>query len=603
MIKITNAPRERGKQSSLREVSYGRQAGGGAGWWKPAKVPARHTLVLLLMVGLWLIMAPAAHAGEWIQVTCTQPDGAPAPIEGWVGSAYKEAGADSGPIDTCAQNGGALTAYDSSAVEEPVYTGAIWVYTAPAGSTIAGGALRVSLSTPQGQAWVATPQDAYNQANVVINCQYNEPCGADGTETASVSIAPTFAGGSQLFAAAVCVSPTYGGTTCPAGSGGGTSATISVYSADMELQNGATPTGTGFAGTLLSPGASGTADLTFTAQDHEGPGVYRVILDLDGAQVYAGTPETNGGRCASIGTNASGVSEFLYAQPCKQNVAVDVPLETTRFANGSHDLKVTVHDAAGNTAVVYDGTISISNPEAKASSGSITGGSGGLPAQPFSRGPANGTNASEQATLTAHWTNTKKADLTSSYDHRLMIEGRLTDPDGTPIAGALIDLTATPAYAGAQPIAMASPRTGQNGRFSVHLSGVSSRSLIFAYRSHLNDPLPVATRTLTLSVPAAITLRISPHIASVDRKIYFHGVLHGGPIPAGGKQLVLEARSPGSGWLEFDVIRTDARGRFHASYRFRFPGPHNYRFRVLSKYEADFAFTAGASNAISVEER
>lgn len=172
--------------------------------------------------------------------------------KGWQGAPYGVAVADSGPIDTCAQRGGAPTEYDSSAVEAPAYTGAIWVYTAPVGSTIAGGALRVSLSTPQGQASVATPQDAYDQANVVINCQYNEPCGTDGTEAASVSIAPTFTGGSQLFAAAMCVSPTYGGTSCPAGFGGGTNATISVYAADVELRNNATPVGTGFAGALLT---------------------------------------------------------------------------------------------------------------------------------------------------------------------------------------------------------------------------------------------------------------------------------------------------------------------------------------------------------------
>ena len=47
-----------------------------------------------------------------------------------------------------------------------------------------------------------------------------------------------------------------------------------------------------------------------------------------------------------------------------QDVSVDVPINTTRFSNGSHQLKVTVQDAAGNTAVVYDGTISIANPNA-----------------------------------------------------------------------------------------------------------------------------------------------------------------------------------------------------------------------------------------------
>jgi hypothetical protein len=185
-----------------------------------------------------------------------------------------------------------------------------------------------------------------------------------------------------------------------------------------------------------------------------------------------------------------------------------------------------------------------------------------------------------------------------------VIAGRLTGPGGTPIAGALIDLTATPAYTGATPITMTSPSTAKDGSFSVKLTGgLSSRRILLAYRSHLNDTLPVATHTLTLSVRAAITLRISPQIASVDRKIYFKGMLRGNPIPPGGKQLVLEARSPRTHWLEFDVIRTDSRGRFHSSYRFRLPGPHDYRFRIVSEYEADFPFLASASNAVLVEEQ
>ncbi len=499
-------------------------------------------LVALLLPGVCLAPAPAASAGEWTQVTCTQPDGAPAPIDGWSGGPYGVAEADSGPIDTCAQHGGALTAYDSSAVEAPAYTGAIWTYTAPAGSTIAGGSLTVSLSTPQGQAFVATPQDAYNQANVVINCQYNEPCGADGTETATVPIASTFAGGTQLFAAAMCVSPTYGGTTCPAGSGGGTSATISVYAADIELQNSATPTGTGFAGTLLSSGASGTADLTFTAQDHEGPGVYRVIVDLDGTAVYQGTPESNAGRCASIGTSSSGVSEFLHAQPCKQDVAVDVPLDTTRFSNGSHQLKVTVQDAAGNTAVVYDGTVSIANPNAP--TGTPIG-----PGSPLAeRGPANGTNASDQAKLTARWTSTAKATRTSSYGAADRITGHLTTSAGQLISGALLDVSETPSYEGAKTVSLAGVRTGPTGGWSVTLPrGISSSALRFAYRSHLDDTVPVATAALTLRVHAGIALRIVPRVTSAGHAIRFSGVLHGTPIPPGGKQLSWRPHRAGNG--------------------------------------------------------
>jgi hypothetical protein len=104
-------------------------------------------------------------------------------------------------------------------------------------------------------------------------------------------------------------------------------------------------------------------------------------------------------------------------------------------------------------------------------------------------------------------------------------------------------------------------------------------------------------------VRAGIALRVSPHTASVGSGIRFAGRLRGGPIPQGGKQLVLEARSPGSAWIEFKVVRTDARGRFHASYRFKFPGPAEYRFRVRSEAESDFPFAAGASNVAAVHER
>jgi hypothetical protein len=69
----------------------------------------------------------------------------------------------------------------------------------------------------------------------------------------------------------------------------------------------------------------------------------------------------------------------------------------------------------------------------------------------------------------------------------------------------------------------------------------------------------------------------------------------------GGKQLVLEARS-GREWLQFDTVSTGAKGRYHATYRFKFPGPITYQFRVLSRYEADFPFLDGVSNVVDVHE-
>ncbi len=108
-------------------------------------------------------------------------------------------------------------------------------------------------------------------------------------------------------------------------------------------------------------------------------------------------------------------------------MAVDVPLEATKFANGSHTLKVTVQDAAGNSAVVYDGTITIANNSATAGQ---TGSATGTPIGPGSplalRGASNGTNASDLAKLTALWAGTAKATRTSRYGRIDRVNGRLT---------------------------------------------------------------------------------------------------------------------------------------------------------------------------------
>jgi hypothetical protein len=115
--------------------------------------------------------------------------------------------------------------------------------------------------------------------------------------------------------------------------------------------------------------------------------------------------------------------------------------------------------------------------------------------------------------------------------------------------------------------------------------------------------VPAATSTLTLNVRAGLSLSISPRISGVGQSIHFRGRLLGGGVPSGGKSLVLEARSPGGPWIEFNVVRTDARGRYRARYRFKFAGPADYQFRVLCEAESDYPFATGASRVVGVHER
>jgi len=293
-----------------------------------------------------------------------------------------------------------------------------------------------------------------------------------------------------------------------------------------------------------------------------------------------------GGRCRDVEQTTDGTGAFLYLQPCPGSVGADVALDATRVANGAHRLTVSVIDAAGNAAAVLDRVVTFYNPPAP-----------GVP------GPVNGINASAQARLSVRWKRTRKPSLTSAFDGRQTITGRLTGPGGLPIAAAQIDVAATPASAG-RTSALPGVRTGRDGRFVLHLArGLSSRKLQFAYRARLGDLTPAATGTLTLRVRAGLALSITPRVAGVGQSILFRGHLRGGPIPTSGKQLVLEARSPGGSWIEFKVVRTDSKGRYRASYRFKFPGPAVYQFRVVCEPESDYPFAAGSSQVLAVRER
>ncbi|HEY2180629.1 MAG TPA: hypothetical protein VGH09_03050 [Solirubrobacteraceae bacterium] len=376
---------------------------------------------------------------------------------------------------------------------------------------------------------------------------------------------------------------------CPAGQGdaNGYAAVVYLYAADLTLEQREGPRVSAVSGELTTaPAIRGQSDVAFDATD-AGSGVYEAVFSVDGQTVQRTVVDSNGGRCHDVGQTSDGTPAFLYVQPCGASASADVPFDSTTVANGPHHLLVDVIDGAGNAAPVLDRTVTIANPPPP-----------GVP------GPPNGSNASTQASMSVRWSATRRATLLGAYGHRQIVTGRVTGPGGTPVVGAAIDARARAAYVGASAVAMPSPHTDSAGRFSVRLPrGASSRTLDFAYRAHLGDALPVVTRTLQLRVRAGVVLRVSPRTASVGSTIFFRGRLLGGPIPRGGKQLVLEARSPGSAWIEFKVVHTDARGRYRSSYRFKFPGPADYSFRARSEAESDYPYAPGASNVVHVHER
>jgi hypothetical protein len=534
--------------------------------------------------------AAVARAGQYHVYACRTPSGESAPTDGWSGSTV---GAGAVTEDTCSRGGALVAALRAQYLHLSGDDKATWAFSVPEGARLTAATLwragylhgEVSENATY-EFWLAGPLDT----GIIDECIYQKGCASEGEPGQPLSGVNrlTLSGanlGAHLYTNVSCEGNP--GTECKAGAGdvNGYAAVVYLYAADITLEQGGGPSASNVGGELATAtSVRGTSDVTFSASD-PGAGVYEATIAIDGQVVQTTTLDENGGRCKDVGEN--GERAFLYVQPCEQAVSADVGFDTTKLANGSHRLLVSAIDAAGNSAPVLDRTITVANP-----------------APPPPPGPANGTNASSQATLTASWHGTSRQRITCAYGSEPAIAGRLTGPGGAPIGNAQIDLSDAPAYTGTKPVALASPRTAANGTFSVRLPhSVASGQLTFGYRAHLDAEPSAATRTLALTVRAGIGLKISPRTTSAGHTIRFTGLLHGAPVPPGGKQLVLEARSPGGEWIQFNVIHTTAKGGFHASYRFKLRGPVHYRFRVVSNAEADFPYATGQSNTVGVYER
>jgi hypothetical protein len=341
----------------------------------------RRTAAALITALLALAMAtPAARAGDWMQVSCVNPDGSAAPYGGW-SSTGSGAGYGSNNAAVCTP-GSPMTAILSTDAAVGFGAEEVLQYTPPPGSTLTGGTVDVSLRADgggynaSGVAALYEPAFAYDGSDVFFQCAWGlSPC-ENGTNDYSGELNLPADRGGDFYAAATCGGDP--GETCNEDGSNGAWAEAQVTWAHLLLNSAATPQATDFSGSALQPGARGTAHLVLTATDPGGPGIYTVSTAIDGTTVWSGTPNTNGGECVPVGTDpASGALMFDYQQPCPATDVVDVPVPTIGFSDGSHELTVTVTDAAQNSSVVLDQTITTSNPQVTPAGG----GRGGIRAE------------------------------------------------------------------------------------------------------------------------------------------------------------------------------------------------------------------------------
>lgn len=316
----------------------------------------------LLLGGVAAFAAGSAYAGDWMEVSCENPNLSGAPSQGW--TSFSAGGGYGSTNSTGCGPGNPMFAILSTAAAVGVGSAETLEWAPPTGSTLVGGSIDASLYADgggfnaSGTAVLYTPNYVYDGSNVVLQCASGLPPCANGTyDYAGVIDIPGGRGGNLYLSAGCGGTPGY---SCNTGGSEGAWSLVRLWWANLLLSNTSTPTASGVSGTLLNQNARGTQDLTFNASDPGGPGIYTATLQVDGKTLYTGTPDNNGGKCVAVGSSG-GALMFDYSQPCRASESIDLPINTTAVPDGQHTLKVTLQDAAQNQSVIYDNTITTNN--------------------------------------------------------------------------------------------------------------------------------------------------------------------------------------------------------------------------------------------------
>ncbi|HTD08680.1 MAG TPA: hypothetical protein VK680_07295 [Solirubrobacteraceae bacterium] len=528
---------------------------------------------VLLVLG-WILLAPVpAGAAVWEDVTCSL-NGHPASIEGWTSRLLGTTSHGASASNTCSM-GGALTARDqSNGSQQASGSGAEWDYTPPKGEQVAGGTVTIAaVSAASGLAWLTMPGALEGED---IDCFFQAVC-----PPGEVPISKHDS--TALYAGATCVPESESGCRQT----GGLDAEMSITSAKILLTDNSRPTATEVTGSILHGAASGTASLAFVTEDTEGPGVYSVVVKVDGDPVYDGTPDANGGKCVVVGTASEGSRQFEAAQPCPQSVPVSVQVPTSSFGNGQHTLTIEAEDADGVTAVVYSAPITIENPQPASEPVAST--------PPPERGPCNGTPCDEAAKLI---TAGQPAAFTRALGHSAAtLTGRLISPTGAPIKDAQVKLLQQIVGSAAM-TQIASATTGANGSWSLKAPAGVSRLLQVVFYSHTLDTIPASVLAFDENVQGAVSMH-APHRAWIGHALVFSGQLAGGYVPAGGESVQMEIFYGGR-WRTIEVLPTNSAGRWSYKYVFTLGVGASYRFRAVTVPNGAYPFVSSHSKPVRV---
>lgn len=536
-------------------------------------------IAVLAFTAAAAVEASTAVAGVWMRVSCVNPDQSPAPSDGWAGASAGGISLGSTNNVNCSPT---APMYAALSMTSPAASGAseYLAYTPPAGSTLIGGSLYVGLAADgygyraAATAAMFTPAHQYDASNVFLQCvAILAACQNGLPEYVGVVELPHDRGG-NLYLGAGCTGQA-AGTYCSAGGARGVWSSVAVSYANLLLSSSSLPTATAFAGSLLTAGAHGTSNLTFTAADPSGPGVYRATVSVDGSVVYSATPNTNTGKCAPVGTDpGSGALMWDWQQPCPVSQAVSIPVDTTGLRDGEHEVKVVLQTAAGNTSTVLTQTIITNNRTTIV--GKLTSDKAAGPAAP---------EPTYVIVLDAPTQKLVRGVHSAWARSGLTLSGTLRNSSGVPAPGVTVKLLAQNGGEGA-PGVLATTISDASGHWTLTAPRGPSRALTITYGSGAKGAVTIAQ-----TVTPAVTLSVQP---LAHGRLRFTGRLRVKPLGSPLPLVTVQVRKHG----HWQGVGPAVRVRSSGAYKLTYNGGRDiigYRFAFRTLAPATRLFTAGTS--------
>jgi hypothetical protein len=540
---------------------------------RPDGVLVRYRIVIAICLSTclaWaLARAPVARAGTYTVYSCRTPDGSAGSMDDWQFGAVNprldpwSSSCPSGPLIMRLDPG------SGHAAGEYV----VGDFVAPADTTIARYTLQRTVAvTTSSPYYYSESEGRGGDYAVYDNCWATNACSGLGDSTSPFGPTSAFTRADatgRLTALRIKAGCSVDGqSACGAVAGAGVE--VRLYQATITLADTSAPVmATAPSGPLVSSAPLTGAQLLSISTSDRGSGIYQVALEVDGTVVQRATLDANGGRCQM---------PFTRAAPCPLSVSGTLTLDTTQFADGAHQLRILVTDAAGNTTPWGPAVMTTANGVCN----------------PSPAGTGMRVTASFRPASKKH--RRRRTSTVTRYGRRVTVSGRLRGADGSPVPGASICVVSRKDEPGAGLRVEGQAQTDATGHYAFTVESGPSRRIWFVHR--VGDG--AVSAAVRLGVRTYVKLRPSRRALRNGQRLGLTGQT-ARPTSSRGVLVLLEVRR-GDHWQVFKRAHADRRGRFATTYRFtRTVGTLRYRFRALVPAQEGYPYATGASRSVVVD--